>query len=488
MWFEAGVVALLVTLGVILVFRQLDRNNRSLEKVKRYGDRVMNTLSTFVDTKSSEIKDLAIEVQVSVKQGKELLRSVREVQEDLAARSRELEERSSEIEAIRSRIDGYDTALAELVNMSERVDDNLRRLRGEDERLRRVDDHRMALQERLAGLDATATSLEGRLKRVEETAEQSLSASLTDFEQKFADDLRTRSEELESRQTALYAEIDQHIGRLQTEVNERTDGAAEELTQALHDRIDDLQRQSSAEIERVTSSVDSLEPEIRKRFKALDSELAEIAARLSAVQAGRQAVKDVQAKLQQLGELADSVDVRYQELVHKHETAETTSSGVDRNFELLNQLDEQVIGLRPDVVKLAAGLAELQSRIDTLAINKESADAVIRGLNGIDGLLGELERRTDRLLEAKDWLARMETRLAQDGQLAGSSVREFESRSEGDEAGGESRPVVDNRDTVSKLAGQGRSIPEIARATRLSRGEVELILEVEPAPDALPKR
>ena len=33
MWFEAGVVALLVALGVVLVFRQLDRNNRSLEKV-----------------------------------------------------------------------------------------------------------------------------------------------------------------------------------------------------------------------------------------------------------------------------------------------------------------------------------------------------------------------------------------------------------------------------------------------------------------------
>lgn len=155
-------ITLLVVLAVVLVFRQLDRNNRSLEKVKRYGDRVMQTLSAFVEKKSSEIKDLAIEVQVSVKQGKELLRSVREVQEDLAARSRDLEERSAEIEAIHSRIDGYDTALAELVKMSERVDDNLRRLRGEDERLRRVDEQRSTLQERIVGLDSTVASIEGR--------------------------------------------------------------------------------------------------------------------------------------------------------------------------------------------------------------------------------------------------------------------------------------------------------------------------------------
>ena len=31
---------------------------------------------------------------------------------------------------------------------------------------------------------------------------------------------------------------------------------------------------------------------------------------------------------------------------------------------------------------------------------------------------------------------------------------------------------------VVKLAGQGWSVPEISRATRLSRGEVELTLEV----------
>ncbi len=574
MWFEAGVVALLVALGVVLVFRQLDRNNRSLEKVKRYGDRVMNTLSTFVEKKSSEIKDLAIEVQVSVKQGKELLRSVREVQEDLAARSRDLEERSVEIEAIRSRIDGYDTALAELVNMSERVDDNLRRLRGEDERLRRVDEQRTALQERLAGLDSTAASVEGRLRHVEDTAEKALSDKLTDFEQNFVAELRKRSEDLEGRHLGWQAEMDQRIGRLQAEGSARTDEAAADLARALHDRMDDLQRRSSAEIERTSAAVDGFDTKITQRLTALDAELTEMAgrlaiftdqtplleradrmrehlerldkryadvqrqkhavaememelnratklgeevsvrlARLSAdrhrvesmerdfqrllaiaedmdislttVETGRQAAQDVQAKLQKLGELADAVDARYQQLSHKHETAEATSSGVDRNFELLNQLDEQVIGLRPDVLKLAAGLAELQSRVDALANNKESADAVIRSLDGVDGLLGDLQSRTERLMTAREWLARAETRLEQIGQQARASVRELESlagsRSEGNDGGGGSRPAVENRETVSKLAGQGWSIPEIARATKLSRGEVELILEVEPA-------
>ena len=41
-------------------------------------------------------------------------------------------------------------------------------------------------------------------------------------------------------------------------------------------------------------------------------------------------------------------------------------------------------------------------------------------------------------------------------------------------------PPLDKRDTVTKLAHLGWSAQEIARTTRLSRGEVELILELAP--------
>lgn len=462
--FDAGdVITLLAALAVVFLFRQLDRSNRSLEKVKRYGDRVMRTLSTFVEKKNSEIKDLSIEVQVSVKQGKELLRSVRDVQDGLAVRRRDLEERSSEIDAISARIDGYDAALAELVNMSERVDENLRRLRGEDERLRRVDDQRTALQERLTGLDAKAASIEerlderlqaaaieGRLADIEDTARQAAAARLADFERRFATDLRERTAE--------------------------------------------LQRRSGAEIDSVRATVDRFESETAERCAALDAELTRIAeeleARLTGMETTRQAVQGLHAKFRQLDELAGAADERYRQLAEKREVAEATASGVDRNFELLNQLDEQVMGLRPDVLKLTAGMAEMQRQVDVLAGNKESADAVIRSLDGIEGLLAELDGRTARLTAAREWLARAETRLERIGQQAQASVSELEAlagaRSADNGGGAGPSPTVDNRQAVSKLAGQGWSIREIARATKLSQSEVELILEGEPAAGVLP--
>ena len=114
---------------------------------------------------------------------------------------------------------------------------------------------------------------------------------------------------------------------------------------------------------------------------------------------------------------------------------------------------------------------------------------MIRSFDGVEGLLSDLERRSQRLMTARDWIARAETRLEQIGQEARASVQELESlikeQSKGNGGASESRPQVDNREAVSKLAEQGWSISEIARATKLSRGEVELILEVEPASDAL---
>ena len=55
-----------VVLFILLIYRQLDKNNRSLEKVRRYADMVRGKLSGFVEEKTAEIKDLSIELEYSL--------------------------------------------------------------------------------------------------------------------------------------------------------------------------------------------------------------------------------------------------------------------------------------------------------------------------------------------------------------------------------------------------------------------------------------
>jgi hypothetical protein len=93
-----------------------------------------------------------------------------------------------------------------------------------------------------------------------------------------------------------------------------------------------------------------------------------------------------------------------------------------------------------------------------------------------------LEERAASLLKSREWLAKTETRLqelsreAQEQvKLLGSLLKEG---AKGTPRGDRGAPTMSARETVTKLAHQGWTVEQIATATKLSRGEVELILEL----------
>jgi hypothetical protein len=89
----------------------------------------------------------------------------------------------------------------------------------------------------------------------------------------------------------------------------------------------------------------------------------------------------------------------------------------------------------------------------------------------------------EKLETAREWLAKTETRFEHIGKQAQEQVRLLESilKAESKQSKlGEGAPPMDKRETVTKLAHLGWSPVEIARTTKLSRGEVELILELAP--------
>ena len=119
MLFSIGdLITLVAVLLILVVFRALDRNNRSLEKLKRFSDKIMENLSAFVEEKTATIRDLSLELQASLKTGREILKRSRDVEEALQGRA-------GDIESIQKRLTDYDRALAELAGMSDRVEQNI---------------------------------------------------------------------------------------------------------------------------------------------------------------------------------------------------------------------------------------------------------------------------------------------------------------------------------------------------------------------------
>jgi uncharacterized protein YoxC len=127
MEFTLGDIIVLVAVAVVLfVYRQLDRKNQSLAKVKRFTDKVRRDLSGVVDSKTEELKNLTLELDVHMKTAREILKRVNSIEDDLKGRTKGVDE-------IQKRITQYDKALTDLVNMTQRVDENLTRLHNESQ-------------------------------------------------------------------------------------------------------------------------------------------------------------------------------------------------------------------------------------------------------------------------------------------------------------------------------------------------------------------
>jgi DNA repair ATPase RecN len=118
----------LITLGIValtlIIFRHLDRNNRTLEKVRKYADKLKEDLAAFAAQKAVDVKNYALDLDVEQKAARELMKHLQITDQELA-------DKAAAVAQIDERINAYDKSLEELVKMTGRVQENLNRIREE---------------------------------------------------------------------------------------------------------------------------------------------------------------------------------------------------------------------------------------------------------------------------------------------------------------------------------------------------------------------
>ena len=137
--------------------------------------------------------------------------------------------------------------------------------------------------------------------------------------------------------------------------------------------------------------------------------------------------------------------------------------------------------MEEELTPVASRLDGIGGRLDSLDSGKPEAEKVISLLTGLDTTLKDVEERIETMQQARDWLARTETRLSEVSKQAEDQVKLMGSLlKEGDKQGRQEKgaPSLSARDMVVRLAHQGWKIEQIVQATKLSRGEVELTLEL----------
>lgn len=221
----------------------------------------------------------------------------------------------------------------------------------------------------------------------------------------------------------------------------------------------------------------------RRRIEDMDSNFnklltisSDVNSRIEAVHSSQDSLQEIQARIRELENLEKAMENRYERLEKKKAILEVTTDGVDKNFQMLGSLEK---GLKESSSELMA----LRQEIEILSSNKEKADAVVDKLNNLDEVLSNLDDRIKKFETSRDWLARTETRFEKVSREAQEQVQLLQSILKAQSGGKENdkgAPPLSQRETVIKLARHGWSAKEIAKQTKLSRGEVELILELAP--------
>ncbi|MBN1523956.1 MAG: hypothetical protein JW904_05720 [Spirochaetales bacterium] len=203
--------------------------------------------------------------------------------------------------------------------------------------------------------------------------------------------------------------------------------------------------------------------------------------KLEAVTTQHDLVQEMELKLRELSSLEQDIEERYARLEGRKKVIEATTTSVDKNFSQLSTLEQTLKSFEKEMKLIPKSLTEMKKDVEKITAGKDITEKVVDKIERLDGLIEDIEVRAEKMNVARDWLARAETRFEKVNKDASEQLRLLESLLKEERVKGKTdrgAPSMDKRQTVTKLARQGWSVEEIARATKLSRGEVELILEL----------
>jgi len=422
-----------------------------------------NQIAGISEDFSKQTEDLIASTNTERLQLKEEFKEITKRVDDLEAKL--IEKSESALEAFKRQVESFQTELNQ---------------RSKDMQIE-TDNRMRDLKQRLADMknrtESQAKSVFGKI----DEGYQLLSINLNELEKRVKGFITQtkifeRADELKTQFEIRIEEMKRDMAKLQVQSKEVAD--LESQVVSMKRTVDEV----GGKLGKLLAERGRVE-DMDADFKKLLNISKELDHRIGMVYSSQDTLQEIQAKIREFENLERITEGRFARLEKKNVIIEATTHGVDKNFQALDQLEKELKTVGKDLQAFSGQLKELKAQAADLAAGREKSEYVIEKIHNLDSLLGELEERMGKLETAREWLAKTETRFETIGKQAQEQVRLMESILKADKKQsklGEGAPPMDKRETVTKLAHLGWTPMEIARSTKLSRGEVELILELAP--------
>jgi len=220
---------------------------------------------------------------------------------------------------------------------------------------------------------------------------------------------------------------------------------------------------------------------MQKDFERFINTSQSVEERLRNVQSSDDILQGIQVQIRKLEDGIKDTEEKILRIENKNEVLEETNEGIDRNFKALQKTEAAVKNTETTINTLYDQFENLRASIEALAAENDKAASASEKITVLNESLEQIEKRIADMNVAREWLAHTATELKELEQSAKNylklSKNLFESKS-GKTQESKGAPPPQDRDNVVRLKNNGYTVEEIANTMHMSRGEVELILEI----------
>jgi len=198
----------------------------------------------------------------------------------------------------------------------------------------------------------------------------------------------------------------------------------------------------------------------------------------------RTMLQTAQVKIRQLDDALKDADEKYQRMERKNQILQETTDGINRNFKALQDSEMLTSRLDGALATLKTDIDIVRNSVAALSAENEKTLEAAEKLATLDESIKLLEDRIDEMNKARESVARLATELqnlnreAKDHLKMAQDLRKQPSERSARPVSDEGAPPQSVRANVIRLKRAGWTIEEIARSLGISKGEVELILEL----------
>jgi DNA repair exonuclease SbcCD ATPase subunit len=467
------------------------------EKIEEVGGRVDGIGSTVEKKIHEAMKNVDVQV-------KEIETSYLNTGDEMKERLQSsLGRINGEVEEMRHRVDGMKEKVVGDVT------DALSSFRSDMEK--QIEGSRELIYEKGRELQELVNSLAAGAKAELESSHEEAQKTLKGFEEEVAEvqeriekrvgDIEQRISSFEKESTVLKRSI-----RFKEKVEEDIERFSDIMMQLKEDKKDILS------MKKLIDNLKRDEGDISAKVRQLKSEkkLVQDIARNAEQAIGLITVVDEKIKLiegeRELLERIESgmkdIDSRFGDLREKADTLSSREKDIEVSIDTIAKTKDFISSLEQRAQLLQTNLKELRDREEDLKnkislidektgsiLNYEGRiDEVLSRFKEMDSFVADIEQRGKQLQNTREWLARTESRLTNLTKDAERLVGDLQGMGQpaggGGGVGTKDGPTLLSRESESKvktvltLFEQKWTIPEICKVTKMSRGEVELILEL----------